>query len=149
MESLDELPKTGNVDAMDLVPCLGLWCCFLSCYTEFPDCLGTVGESICLCFSIKSLACKTAKEEGTCCKCYSCECDIIPCNVCCKVRADSVLLVQLCANDMLTFCLFVCLFVSTVTNTVMLCWCTSFSSSLWSSSMLVYSFVYYGKKDKV
>lgn len=36
----DEPPKTGNVLAFDLIPCIGLCCCFFSCYTEFPTCLG-------------------------------------------------------------------------------------------------------------
>ena len=40
-ESYDDVPpKTGNVLAFDLIPCVGLCCCFFSCYTEFPACLG-------------------------------------------------------------------------------------------------------------
>lgn len=85
MESLDEPPRTGNVDVMDLIPCLGLCCCFFSFYTEMPDCLGTVCESSFLCFNNRSMLCKTGKEEEVYCKCVSFECDIVSCNTCCKV----------------------------------------------------------------
>ena len=86
MESLDEEPRTGNVDYLDLIPCMGLCCCFLSFYTELPDCLGTVCETTLLCINVRSLLCKTSKEENTYCKCCSQECDVVPCSVCIKVR---------------------------------------------------------------
>jgi len=94
MESLDEPPRTGNVDFLDLIPCLGLCCCFLSCYTEMPDCLGTVCESTLCCVNLRSLLCKTGKEENIYCKCISCEIDVIPCTVCVKSRS------QICCLDL-------------------------------------------------
>lgn len=94
MESLDEPPRTGNVDFLDLIPCLGLCCCFLSCYTEMPDCLGTVCESTLCCVNVRSLLCKTGKEEEIYCKCISCEIDVIPCSVCVKSRS------QVCCLDL-------------------------------------------------
>ena len=89
MESLDEPPRTGNVDVMDLVPCLGFCCCFISLYTEIPDCFGTVCESSLLCFNNRSLLCKTGKEEDTYCKCFSCECDVVNVTACCKVNSKN------------------------------------------------------------
>lgn len=94
MESLDEPPKTGNVDVLDLIPCLGLCCCFLSCYTELPDCLGTVCETTLCCFNTRGLLCKTGKEEEIVCRCLSCECDVISCQGCMKSRS------QICCLDL-------------------------------------------------
>lgn len=94
MESLDEPPKTGNVDVLDLIPCIGLCCCFFSCYTEMPDCLGTVCETTICCLNSRSLLCKAGKEEDIYCRCLSCECDVIPCNGCLKSRS------QFCCLDL-------------------------------------------------
>lgn len=107
MESLDEPPRTGNVDVLDLAPCLGLCCCFLSFYTEIPDCFGTVCESSFLCFSNRSLLCKAGKEENTYCKCISLECDVLGCNTCCKVQRVQAIQVNF---DCIYHCYLVCIY---------------------------------------
>mmetsp|Transcript_15266 Transcript_15266/g.25462 ORF Transcript_15266/g.25462 Transcript_15266/m.25462 type:complete len:179 (+) Transcript_15266:123-659(+) len=94
MEELDEPPKTGDVDVKNLVPCLGLCCCIFSCFTELPDCLGTVCESTVCCLQFTAMLCKTGKEEDVCCKCCAIDCDVVGCNVCVQSRS------QICCIDL-------------------------------------------------
>jgi hypothetical protein len=75
---------------MDLVPCLGLCCCFLSFYTEIPDCFGTVCESSVCCVNNRTLLCKTGKEEDVYCRCLALECDVLGCKTCIKVSTAVV-----------------------------------------------------------
>lgn len=92
MEDEEPPPKTGRVFVKDLVPCCGLWCCFFSCYTNMPDCLGTVCETQLCCSDYEALCCKTSKEEGTICKCISFNCDLIPLKTCCMVNNGDFIL---------------------------------------------------------
>ena len=77
--------KTGDINVNDLVPCVALCCCIFSCYTELPDCLGSVCENTILCCLCKIMTCKTSKEEGAFCKCFNADCDCIHFKTCCTV----------------------------------------------------------------
>lgn len=83
-------PKTGDVDAFDLVPCMAMCCCIYSLYTEIPDCFGSVCENTFLCCNCKIITCKASKEKSTFCKFCSCDWDFVAANMCCMVSiADS------------------------------------------------------------
>jgi hypothetical protein len=78
-------PRTGDVDILDLVPCVALGCCIASLYTEIPDCCGSVLSNVICCIGCKILTCKPSKEADSFCKCLSTDCDIVPFATCCKV----------------------------------------------------------------
>ncbi|KAJ1425060.1 hypothetical protein B484DRAFT_451264 [Ochromonadaceae sp. CCMP2298] len=94
MDELDEAPRTGDVSVKDLVPCLGMCCFILSCYTELPDCLGTVCESSVCCIKNRSQLCKVGQEEDVKCKCCAIDCDVTSLHCCCSSRS------QICCLDL-------------------------------------------------
>jgi len=89
MSEENEKPKTGDVDIMDLVPCLGVGCCIFSMYTELPDCLGSVCNNVICCIACKIMTCKASKEPDVFCKCISTDCDIVPFSTCCKAQGQT------------------------------------------------------------
>ncbi len=85
-ENEDKPPaRTGNVNVKDLVPCVALCCCIFSCYTEIPDCLGSVCANTCGCCENTVMTCKTSKETGILCRFCVFNCDVVPFTTCCKV----------------------------------------------------------------
>ncbi len=52
-----------GADGDGAVPFSGCICCFASCFTVWPDCIGCKGSSDCLCYHSESIACKLPKEE--------------------------------------------------------------------------------------
>ncbi len=83
----DMLTKTvGDVSIKDLVPFCGVCCFIMSCFTEIPDCFGSVCESAFMCCKSNIILCKVGKDfSKELCKCFATECSIIKCSVCCKV----------------------------------------------------------------
>ena len=79
--------ETGYVEVNRLTPCLGVCCLFLSCYTDWPDCIGAVSEITCCCLSHKHVMCKPAVEETSYCKFCLCDCDCDPMTTLCSVSA--------------------------------------------------------------
>ena len=79
--------ETGYVEVNRLTPCLGVCCLFLSCYTDWPDCIGAVSEVTCCCLSHKHVMCKPAAEETSYCKFCLCDCDCDPMTTLCSVSA--------------------------------------------------------------
>lgn len=84
-ENNEKEVKTGDVEVMDLIPLLAMCCCILSCFLEFPDCFGAVCRNTFGCCSYNVMTCKASKEDDSCCRLISCDCDIVPCRICCKV----------------------------------------------------------------
>lgn len=78
-------PKTGDVEAFDLVPCVAMCCCIYSLYTEIPDCCGSVCENTFMCCNCKTITCKPSKESGVFCKFFSCDWDFVAATTCCTV----------------------------------------------------------------
>lgn len=52
-----------GADGDGAIPFSGCICCFASCFTVWPDCIGCKGSSDCLCYHSESIACKLPKEE--------------------------------------------------------------------------------------
>eukprot|EP01039_Chlorochromonas_danica_P008681 gene8681-9564_t len=82
-------PKTGDVEAFDLVPCLAMCCCIYSLYTEIPDCCGSVCENTFMCCNCKTITCKPSKESGVFCKFFSCDWDFVAATTCCTSRSQA------------------------------------------------------------
>ena len=51
----------GEGDAA--IPFCGMVCCFTSCYTEIPECIGAAGKTSCLCYHSEFLSCKLPNPE--------------------------------------------------------------------------------------
>jgi len=83
-----ENSRTGDVPIFDLVPCCGFCCCIFSCFTEFPECFGSVCENVICCIGCKILTCKGTKEGGSICKICSSDCVCMSFKVCCSARGQ-------------------------------------------------------------
>ena len=80
-----EAPK-----AEDLCPCLSLCCVNYSLYPVFPDCLGLYFKGVaCACCQAEQLCCKVSKSDGSYCKVFSGECEIVEPVGCCKIAAQT------------------------------------------------------------
>lgn len=80
----------GAVNVKDLVPWCGVCCFIASCYTECPDCFGSVCENTIMCCKQRIIVCKCGKDlNEQLCKCVGLDCDVVKCKVCCKSRAQS------------------------------------------------------------
>ena len=56
-----EYGPAGAVPPEDLIPFCACICCVTSCYTAFPDCIGCVGRSVCLCLYSEFHVCKPGR----------------------------------------------------------------------------------------
>lgn len=86
--TLKKSSKTGDVNVMDLVPCCALCCCIASCFTELPDCLGSVCSYGMCCCSCSILTCKPSKEDRAFCRLCASDVDIVPFDACCQARGQ-------------------------------------------------------------
>jgi hypothetical protein len=99
-ENSNNQMKTGEVRVKDLVPFCGLCCFLISCYSEWPDCLGSVCENTICCCNAKMILCKTSKEKEAICKCCVIDTDIVHFQYCCKVY---LVIATLYCNIIVTF----------------------------------------------
>jgi len=62
---------TGNIHLDDLRPYLGACCFILSCYEEFPNCIGCISKLTILCTSCHLSICKPSRDPISCFMCFS------------------------------------------------------------------------------
>ena len=115
----DTKSPTGDVNVNDLVPFCGCVCFMTSCYTEWPNCVGCAGNTVCCCINSDFLACKFPTNPEHWWTCQQGSVWMAPVKVCCSQR------VQMCCLDgrgsipptdevpcMLTVCFFTLLYKS-------------------------------------
>ena len=71
-----EFQEEIQIDVKELVPFAGTCCALVSCFADWPECLGCDVEAALCCIEIETVCCKTSKNPNTCCVCNenSCRC---------------------------------------------------------------------------
>jgi len=72
----------------DLYPCAACCCTLISCYCNWPKCLGCYEKGTVVCLEIEGLCCKTAVQEGALCLCTKGEVQCVKPRTCCKLESQ-------------------------------------------------------------
>ena len=85
--------RTGDVDIEHLYPLGGCYCCIVSLFPAWPECLGCAGRNTLCCLQSDLILCKKARSEKAYCLCLKAELECIPCHTCILSRT------QICCFD--------------------------------------------------